>query len=206
MTTMPNSSTAASTSAFSSSEIRFELSPLSSNPLGEGRWFKTAGAFIIGDEVLNGKTLDRNYFARYCFKNGIESRLEAGGGDEKCVGTPQRFCFDRGEQTRGAKDHRTHTRRSWVHTQNEERPAREKLAFFLANAETLFVARALYWPVVRLERKFCVFPGILGLFHKMPDGPKAFTTTASVLRTAFPTSDLYLVYFELLVVHFRTNI
>ncbi|KAI9450925.1 hypothetical protein BJY52DRAFT_1300097 [Lactarius psammicola] len=35
-------------------------------------------------------------------------------------------------------------------------------------------ARALNRPIVRLERKFCVFPGIPGLFHKMPDGLKGF--------------------------------
>jgi molybdenum cofactor synthesis domain-containing protein len=54
--------------------MRFELSPVPPNPLGEGRWIKTAAALVIGDEILNGKTLDRNsnYFARYCFENGIE--------------------------------------------------------------------------------------------------------------------------------------
>ncbi|KAF8465876.1 Molybdopterin binding protein [Russula ochroleuca] len=56
------------------SDMRFELSPVPPNPLGEGRWIKTAAALVIGDEILNGKTLDRNsnYFARYCFENGIE--------------------------------------------------------------------------------------------------------------------------------------
>jgi len=66
----------ARSAAFSppSSDILFDLSPVPPNPLGEGRWIKTAGALVIGDEILNGKTLDRNsnYFARYCFENGIE--------------------------------------------------------------------------------------------------------------------------------------
>ena len=35
-------------SAPASSEVRFELSPVPPNPLGEGRWIKTAGALIIG--------------------------------------------------------------------------------------------------------------------------------------------------------------
>jgi hypothetical protein len=96
---------ARTTSAYSapSSAVHFELSPVPPNPLGEGRWIKTAAALVIGcvvflegvrsfhgnnslkdslvllslgqrDEILNGKTLDRNshYFARYCFENGIE--------------------------------------------------------------------------------------------------------------------------------------
>ncbi|KAL7284689.1 hypothetical protein ACG7TL_001992 [Trametes sanguinea] len=54
----------------------FPLSPVPANPLGEGRYIKTAAALVIGDEILNGKTLDRNsnYFARYCFENGIDLR------------------------------------------------------------------------------------------------------------------------------------
>ncbi|KAI0657599.1 MoaB/Mog domain-containing protein [Cubamyces menziesii] len=57
----------------------FPLSPVPPNPLGEGRYIKTAAALIIGDEILNGKTLDRNsnYFARFCFENGIDlKRIE----------------------------------------------------------------------------------------------------------------------------------
>ncbi|CDO70069.1 hypothetical protein BN946_scf184601.g22 [Trametes cinnabarina] len=80
----------------------FPLSPIPANPLGEGRYIKTAAALIIGsarsamhvvlctvarplllavgkvrgDEILNGKTLDRNsnYFARYCFEHGVDLR------------------------------------------------------------------------------------------------------------------------------------
>ena len=70
----------------------FPVSDIPPNPLGEGRYIKTAAALIIGcvvrcttlgttgltrrdsDEILNGKTLDRNsnYFARYCFEQGVE--------------------------------------------------------------------------------------------------------------------------------------
>ena len=74
-------------------KFNFELSPVPANPLGEGRYIKTAAALVIGcvrhlfrwwklitngrarrDEILNGKTLDRNsnYFARYCFEQGVE--------------------------------------------------------------------------------------------------------------------------------------
>jgi molybdopterin-biosynthesis enzyme MoeA-like protein len=88
---------------------------------------------------------------------------------------------------------------SWVHTQNEEQKcARERMALFPANAETLFVSPDIWvvskpslsmdlpslkkatslrlhiQPVVRLEGKLCVFPGIPSLFQKMLDGLKAF--------------------------------
>ncbi|OBZ76949.1 N-acetylglucosaminyl-phosphatidylinositol biosynthetic protein gpi1 [Grifola frondosa] len=63
----------------------FPLSPIPENPLGIGRHIKTAAALIIGDEILNGKTLDRNsnYFARFCFEHGIElKRIEVIADDE----------------------------------------------------------------------------------------------------------------------------
>ncbi|KAH8990740.1 MoaB/Mog domain-containing protein [Lactarius akahatsu] len=215
MITTARSSTAAPkapttpTSVFSSSGTRFELSPLPSNPLGEGRWIKTAGALIIGDEVLNGKTLDRNsnYFARYCFENGIElKRIEVIPDEEdEIIEASRRMVqkYDFVITTGGigpthddityaslAKAfnqplvHHAETlhrmtemskHRSWVHTQDEEqRRAREKMALFPADAETLFVASDIWVPVIRLERKLCVFPGIPSLFQKMLDGLKAF--------------------------------
>ncbi|KAI9438273.1 hypothetical protein H4582DRAFT_2076869 [Lactarius indigo] len=240
MTTTARSSTAAPkvpttpTSAFSSSGIRFGLSPLPSNPLGEGRWIKTAGALIIGDEVLNGKTLDRNsnYFARYCFENGIElKRIEVIPDEEDEIIEASRRMVQKYDlvittggigpthdgmpaatfyvPTSGPQNRRTVSvfsadityaslakafnqplvyhaetlrrmvemskHRSWVHTQDEEqRRAREKMALFPADAEALFVASDIWVPVVRLERKLCVFPGIPSLFQKMLDGLKAF--------------------------------
>ncbi|EKC97705.1 hypothetical protein A1Q2_08017 [Trichosporon asahii var. asahii CBS 8904] len=44
------------------------------NPLGDGKYIKTAGCLIIGDEVLNGKTKDTNsnFFAQFCFDLGID--------------------------------------------------------------------------------------------------------------------------------------
>ncbi|KAF8262320.1 Molybdopterin binding protein [Lactarius quietus] len=216
MTTTRNSSTAAPkvpTSAFASTRIRFELSPLPSNPLGEGRWIKTAGALIIGDEILNGKTLDRNsnYFARYCFENGIElKRIEVIPDEEdEIIEASRRMvqkydlvittggigpthddityaslakAFDQplvhhAETLRRMAEMSKH--RSWLHTQDEEqRHARERMALFPANAEALFVASDIWVPVVRLERKLCVFPGIPSLFQKMLEGLKAFLPLA----------------------------
>jgi len=192
-----------------SSEIHFELSPVPPNPLGEGRWIKTAGAIIIGDEILNGKTLDRNsnYFARYCFENGIElERVEVIPDEESEIIEASRrmirkydFVITSGGIGPTHDDityaslarafnqplvHHAETLRrmaelikhwSWVHTQNEEQKcARERMALFPADAETLFVSRDIWVPVVRLEGKLCVFPGIPSLFQKMLDGLKAF--------------------------------
>jgi hypothetical protein len=68
----------------------FPLSPVPKDPLGNGKYIKTAAALIIGwvlsppsekknnyhtsDEILNGKTKDTNsnYFARFCFEHGID--------------------------------------------------------------------------------------------------------------------------------------
>ncbi|KAI9862076.1 MAG: hypothetical protein M1813_004849 [Trichoglossum hirsutum] len=49
------------------------------------RQIHTAGAIIIGDEILNGKTVDTNsaYFARWCFSLGINlKRIEVIADDE----------------------------------------------------------------------------------------------------------------------------
>ncbi|PSR76937.1 hypothetical protein PHLCEN_2v8133 [Hermanssonia centrifuga] len=66
-------------------KYNFPISEVPKNPLGEGRYIKTAAALIIGDEILNGKTLDRNsnYFARYCFERGVDlKRIEVIADDE----------------------------------------------------------------------------------------------------------------------------
>ncbi|KIY49744.1 Molybdopterin binding protein [Fistulina hepatica ATCC 64428] len=70
---------ATSTSESTAPSASLPLSQVPSNPLGEGRFIRTAAALIIGDEILNGKTLDRNshYFAKYCFSHGIDlKRIE----------------------------------------------------------------------------------------------------------------------------------
>uniref|UniRef100_D8Q7T7 MoaB/Mog domain-containing protein n=1 Tax=Schizophyllum commune (strain H4-8 / FGSC 9210) TaxID=578458 RepID=D8Q7T7_SCHCM len=66
-------------------EPSFPLSPIPENPLGDGRCIREAAALVIGDEILNGKTLDRNsnYLARYCFANGVNlKRIEVIPDDE----------------------------------------------------------------------------------------------------------------------------
>ncbi|KAG6907540.1 hypothetical protein DXG01_008576 [Tephrocybe rancida] len=65
---------------------RFPVSPIPANPLGEGRHIRTAAALVIGDEILNGKTLDRNsnFFAQYCFEHGIQlKKIEVIPDDEQ---------------------------------------------------------------------------------------------------------------------------
>ncbi|KZS97028.1 Molybdopterin binding protein [Sistotremastrum niveocremeum HHB9708] len=59
--------------------VSFPRSPIPSNPLGDGKYIRTAAALVIGDEILNGKTHDTNShnFAKYCFELGIElKRIE----------------------------------------------------------------------------------------------------------------------------------
>lgn len=189
-------------------DMRFELSRVPPNPLGEGRWIKTAAALVIGDEILNGKTLDRNsnYFARFCFENGIElKRIEVIPDEEgEIIEASRRMvqkhdfvitsggigpthddityaslakAFDQplvhhAETLRRMTESLKH--RSWMHTQNEEQKrARERMALFPANAELFFVAKDIWVPVVRLEGKLCVLPGIPSLFQKMLGGLKA---------------------------------
>ncbi|KAH9485043.1 hypothetical protein JR316_0001949 [Psilocybe cubensis] len=82
----PSSPTAASstvaeksTAAPPHTKVTFPISPVPKNPLGDGAYIRTAAALIIGDEILNGKTLDRNshHFAQYCFEHGINlKRIE----------------------------------------------------------------------------------------------------------------------------------
>lgn len=76
----------------------------------------------------------------------------------------------------------------------EQRTARERMALFPANAEVLFIAKDIWvvcsvvvsllvnfndepitqQPVVRLEGRLCIFPGIPTLFQKMLDGITPF--------------------------------
>jgi len=73
-------------------ELSFPVTPVPRNPLGEGKYIRTAAALIIGyvlaeiltrqsqlsnpnsDEILNGKVQDKNtqYFASFCFQQGID--------------------------------------------------------------------------------------------------------------------------------------
>ncbi|KZT28225.1 Molybdopterin binding protein [Neolentinus lepideus HHB14362 ss-1] len=182
----------------------FEVTSVPSNPLGEGRYIKTAACLIIGDEILNGKTLDKNsnYFARFCFENGIElKRIEVVPDEEDDIVEASRrmvqmydFVITSGgigpthddityaslakAFNQGLVHHQETLRRMmemsknrpWINQQTEEqRTARERMALFPEKGEVLFVAKDLWVPVVRLEGKLCIFPGIPSLYQRLLD-------------------------------------
>ncbi|EEB92101.1 hypothetical protein MPER_09439, partial [Moniliophthora perniciosa FA553] len=51
----------------------FEVTPIPKE-LSKAKPIRTAAALVIGDEILNGKTMEKNshYFAKYCFDLGID--------------------------------------------------------------------------------------------------------------------------------------
>ncbi|EGO01312.1 hypothetical protein SERLA73DRAFT_50770 [Serpula lacrymans var. lacrymans S7.3] len=204
---LPSSS---STQTPITTDYDFPLSHVPTHPRGSTRGhIRTAAALIIGDEILNGKTLDRNsnYFARFCFEQGIAlKRIEVIADDEDEILEASRRMvqkydfvvtsggigpthddityaslaksFDQNlvyhsETLRRMEEMSKH--RSWVATQTEEqRTARKRMALFPERAEVLFVARDIWVPVVRLEGKLCIFPGIPSLFQKMLDNLTPF--------------------------------
>ncbi|KAF9526666.1 MoaB/Mog domain-containing protein [Crepidotus variabilis] len=207
----PSSATDASSSKLvdKSPKVTFSLSPVPPNPLGNGRCIRQAAALIIGDEILNGKTLDRNShgFAQFCFENGIDlKRIEVVPDiEEEIVEAARRLvkkydlvitsggigpthddityqslakAFDQKlehheETIRRLTEMSKH--RSWVGRQNkQQRAATLRMALFPHKAEVLFVGEDIWVPVVRLEGKLCVFPGIPGLFTKMLRGLTPF--------------------------------
>ncbi|KAJ6475236.1 MoaB/Mog domain-containing protein [Mycena vitilis] len=171
------------------------------NPLGEGRYIRTAAALIIGDEILNGKTHDMNshYFAKYCFEHGIDlKRIEVIADDEDQIIEASRrmvkiydFVVTSGgigpthdityaslaKAFSQSLAHHPETlarmtqmikHRTWISAQTpQQRAATERMALFPDRAEVLFVAKDIWVPVVRLEGKLCIFPGIPSLFEKM---------------------------------------
>ncbi|KAJ7115778.1 MoaB/Mog domain-containing protein [Mycena epipterygia] len=180
----------------------FPVSPMPKNHLGEGRYIRTAAALIIGDEILNGKTLDMNsnYFAKYCFEHGVDlKRIEVIADDEdQIIEASRRMVqnYDFVVTTGGVGPthddityaslakafsqslaHHPETlarmaqmiqRRTWTTAQTpQQRAATERMALFPDRAEIIFVAQDLWVPVVRLEDKLCIFPGIPSLFQKM---------------------------------------
>ncbi|KAF8210102.1 MoaB/Mog domain-containing protein [Mycena galopus ATCC 62051] len=185
----------------SASAPLFSVSPVPKNPLGEGRYIRTAACLIIGDEILNGKTHDANsnFFARYCFEHGIDlKRIEVIADDEdQIIEASRRMVknYDFTVTSGGigpthditysslatafsqslAHHSETLTRmnrmikhRTWMSTQTpQQRAATERMALFPERAEILFVAEDIWVPVVRLESKLCIFPGIPSLFQKM---------------------------------------
>jgi len=186
-------------------EHNFPVSPIPKNPLGEGRYILTAAALIIGDEILNGKTHDRNsnYFARYCFEKGIElKRIEViSDNEEEIIEASRRmvgkydFVITSGgigpthddityaslaKSFNQSLTHHAETlermremykSRPWIaNMEEEQKTATRRMALFPENAEVIFVGKDIWVPVVRLEGKLCIFPGIPTLFQKMLDG------------------------------------
>ncbi|KAG7451675.1 Molybdopterin binding protein [Guyanagaster necrorhizus] len=183
-------------------DFSFELSPIPPNPLGEGKCIRTAAALIIGDEILNGKTLEANshFFAKYCFEHGIElKRIEVISDDENEIIEASRrmvqnydFVVTSGGIGPTHDDityaslakafgqslaHHTETlrrldemnkHRPWILSQTtSQREATKRMALFPERAEVIFVGRDIWVPVVRLEGKLCIFPGIPKLFQIM---------------------------------------
>ncbi|KAJ7783009.1 MoaB/Mog domain-containing protein [Mycena metata] len=179
----------------------FLVSPVPKNPLGEGRYIRTAAALIIGDEILNGKTHDMNsnYFSKYCFEHGVDlKRIEVIADDEDQIIEASRrmvknydFVVTSGgigpthdityaslaKAFSQSLAHHPETlarmaqmikHRSWISAQTpQQRAATERMALFPERGEILFVAEDIWVPVVRLEGKLCIFPGIPSLFQKM---------------------------------------
>jgi molybdenum cofactor synthesis domain-containing protein len=192
-------------------DFNFEISKISKNPLGEGKCIRTAAALIIGDEILNGKTLDRNsnYFARYCFQHGIElKRVEVIADDKDEIIEASRrmvqkydFVITSGGIGPTHDDityaslaaafsrplaHHTETllrmdemskQHSSIATQTkEQKEARERMVLLPTGeeVEVIFVKGDIWVPVVRLEGKLCIFPGIPALFQTMLDNLTPF--------------------------------
>ncbi|GBE83538.1 MoaB/Mog domain-containing protein [Sparassis latifolia] len=206
---VPSANTSSNTSASAEPVWNFPTSPIPSNPLGDGQYIRSAAALIIGDEILNGKTLDRNsnYFARFCFEQGIDlKRIEVIPDEEDDIIEASRRLvknydfvitsggigpthddityaslaksFDQPLEHHAETLHRmvemSKHRIDIVNQTAEQRTARERMALFPTRAEVLFIAPDVWVPVVRLEGKLCVFPGIPKLFQKMLDGLTPF--------------------------------
>ncbi|KAF8806476.1 Molybdopterin binding protein [Phlegmacium glaucopus] len=191
----------------STTAVTFPLSPIPQGNLG--KHIRTAAALIIGDEILNGKTLDRNShcFAKYCFEQGIDlKRIEVIADNEGEIIEASRrlvskydFVVTSGgigpthddityeslaksfnqklahheETIRRMSE--TNRYRKWVGTKDPQQlAATHRMALFPESAEVIYVEKDVWVPVVRLEGKLCVFPGIPALFQKMLYGLTPF--------------------------------
>lgn len=74
MSTTSEQTSSAPNTAITDVAATFPVTDVPENPLGKGNYIKTAAALIIGDEILNGKTMDTNtnFFAKFCFEQGID--------------------------------------------------------------------------------------------------------------------------------------
>ncbi|KAL7411079.1 MoaB/Mog domain-containing protein [Mrakia frigida] len=182
----------------------FPVSEVGSNPLGEGKFIRTAGMIVIGDEVLNGKTRDTNsnFFARHCFDLGIElKRIETIADDpEEIAECARRMVknYDWVVSTGGVgpthdditygsladafemplEHHPETLKRMWAMGKArydlekqtpEQREARERMGLLPSGkgSEVIFVEQDKWVPVVRLQGRLCIFPGIPALFTSL---------------------------------------
>ncbi|KAL0570644.1 hypothetical protein V5O48_011311 [Marasmius crinis-equi] len=215
-TTFTATTSTATTMTKAAAQRGFDVTPIPKTTLGNAKPIKTAACLVIGDEILNGKTMEKNshYFAKYCFDLGIDlKRVEVIPDDEaEIIAASRRMveqydfvittggigpthddityaslakAFDQNlkhhdETLRRMNEMNKH--RSWMATMDsQQREATKRMALFPEHAEVLFIGRDIWvsndrecvlnaQPVVRLQGKLCVFPGIPALFQKMLDG------------------------------------
>ncbi|KAG7095806.1 hypothetical protein E1B28_006506 [Marasmius oreades] len=195
----------ASTTTNKLAHTGFEVTPVPKTLLEKTKPIRTAACLVIGDEILNGKTMEKNshYFAKYCFDFGIDlKRVEVIPDDEaEIIAASRRLVeqYDFVVTTGGIGpthddityaslarafnqnlQHHEETlrrmnemnkNRAWMASMDaEQRDATKRMALFPEKAEVIFIGRDIWVPVVRLEGKLCVFPGIPALFQKMLDG------------------------------------
>ncbi|KZP30847.1 hypothetical protein FIBSPDRAFT_814648 [Athelia psychrophila] len=210
----------------------YEISAVPENPRGKGKHIRTAAALIIGDEILNGKTLDSNshHFAKYCFQHGVElKRIEVIPDDETEIVEAARrlvaqydFVVTSGgigpthdditypslsrAFSRPLKHHQETLTRMRAWPTKSENPsadqiaARERMALFPSGegVDVLFVKRDIWTPVVRLEGKLHILPGIPSLFQALLAGltpflhlpPAEERPTRIQVFTSFPESTI----------------
>ncbi|KAK7049826.1 hypothetical protein VNI00_005256 [Paramarasmius palmivorus] len=182
----------------------FEVTPIPKD-LDKMKPIRTAAALVIGDEILNGKTMEKNshYFAKYCFDLGIDlKRIEVIPDDPEEIAAASRRMVEKydlvittggigpthddityaslaqafnqklehhGETLRRMNEMNKH--RPWMAKMDpQQKEATKRMALFPNGAEVIFIGKDIWVPVVRLEGKLCVFPGIPALFQKMLNG------------------------------------
>ncbi|KAF8314544.1 Molybdopterin binding protein [Clavulina sp. PMI_390] len=181
---------------------------------------RTAACLIIGDEILNGKTVDTNsaHFAKYCFELGIElKRIEVIADDEDEIIEASRrmvknydFVITSGgigpthddityqslakafnqelaynEETRSRMRQHILGRTENQNPTAEQTKARDRMALFPDKAEVLFVDPALWVPIVRLEGKLCILPGVPVLLRKLLEGLKPYLVLPDATEKQF---------------------
>lgn len=196
------------TSSGVTASVRFPISAVPRN-WAEGNYIRTAGALIIGDEILNGKTLDSNshFFAKYCFEHGVDlKRIEViADSEDEIIEASRRMVRDYDFVITSGGIGPTHDdityaslaksfNQSLVHHQEtlkrmaalsrirklasqqnaEQREAQQRMALFPEKADVIFVEEDIWVPVVRLEGKLCILPGIPSLFQRMLTGLTPF--------------------------------